>query len=343
MNERDIHVPDETSPTGFAYILASTTKAAPSKKNTSLFPSKLMSLFSPTGKEPAIPDEKPSRNRLVSTDQIQSLVPIERPCYTLVSSTHFYIFTPSYPFPYISNNSSDPYAQYVRAARAQITYDDDPGRYIRLRYKFSLEKINRIVVGPGDQYFVVDYGVGEGSARIVVMIRDGDIVGEIVEAFGKAGIGHLVSRYSAAGIGWWDTAFADSVSLKPGDARNILFNGVDERIEVDYLHRYVESMRSETRRRTSSSSWFPSFLAPPKEEESSPVVKRDSLDASYRVIGENEEDKSGACQLYLLVGLIVPTSGTSDTSSPPVVRSCSLACSAAYIYLLLERYFLQTL
>jgi hypothetical protein len=344
MNESDVHLPDETCPTGFAYILSSTTQAAPAKK-PSLIPRKLLSLFSPGKKvDASVEDIKPSRNRVVSTGQINSLVPIERPCYTLVSTSHLYIFSPLYPFPYgiscllyylVSNNSSDPYAQYVRAARSQFTYDDDPGRYIRLRYKFSLDRINRVIIGPGDQYYCIDYGAGTSSSRIVVLIRDGEVMTEIIEAFGKVGMGSVVERYSCAGIGWWDTAFADAVRLKPGDASRILFNGIDERVEVDYLHSYVETVRNEESRgrKSSGSLWIPYFLST-EVEDVSPVVVRDGI---CKVIADEEEDTSGACKLYLLVGLIVPTSGTSD-SSPPIVRSCSLACTDTHIYFLLERY-----
>lgn len=139
-----------------------------------------------------------------------------------------------------------------------------------------------------------------------------------------------VSRYIDTGIGWWDTSFSDSVSLKrDDDTRRILFNGIDERLEVDFLRRFVESSK---KTREYSRSWFNPFAQEPEEPEASGMFSSQQC-----IVSASDEDTSGPCRLYLLVGLVVPTAGTNDTQSPPVLRSCTLACTSAYIYLLLER------
>lgn len=352
MPVKDIHIPNETRPpTGLAFLLASSTRQETKKPRT--LPAQIFSLFS----QPASgPQEQPSplkrqmsKTCLVTTENIKDLVPIERPCYTLFTTQNIYIFSPLYLFPLSNERFDGTYSAYESASRAQFNYDDDPSRYIRLRFKFSLEKIKQISVGPGDQYLCIEYS---SDTRVVLLIRDGNVVRQIVESLGSTDV--PITRYTVGtGVGWWDAAFLGSVVLKPDDlGRRILYNGVDELAAITSLREYM-SAKSVTPPREAlpvlSRSWIASLLASSSSasgnseatltsEHNTGKPKAQSKE-DHPVIRPDETDPDGTCSFYALAGLIIPTSSSKDASpAPPVLRSCSIACTTGYIYFLLERY-----
>lgn len=255
----------------------------------------------------SVTSPSPLKPQVVPIGSLDSLVPIEMPCYTLLSTEFLYLFSPLYPFPYHSTNAHDPYAQYVRQATLNVRYDD-PSKYIALKYKIPLESIKEIKVGPNSQWICVKYKSKQQIAGIVILFREKSVTEAFVEVCIKENIS--LDR----DISWWSDAFNGFGKIS--GSQSVVWNGSNEQIEVEFLDQYWNAMR----RKRSVFGWF---------QPSQVVVKTESAG----IIRDDEVDQ-GSMQLYSCGAFVLPIHG-----SAPVVRSCSIIATQSYLYLTLERFF----
>ncbi|KAJ3130518.1 hypothetical protein HK098_000083 [Nowakowskiella sp. JEL0407] len=93
---------------------------------------------------------------LSAAELLDSVEPLERPGFFLLTDKNLYIFTPNFGFPYDSKESHDPYAQYINSTMKNIRYDD-PTKFLSLLYIIPFTGIGRLDLGPNRQYLAVHF------------------------------------------------------------------------------------------------------------------------------------------------------------------------------------------